>query len=184
MMEHKAFILDYNAFIEELSDSLKKALLTGDLEFIIDFINMNINSLKDPYEGQPLDYSWETMIELKDTHQYGDFALTKFYSPAQSIGLGYEWQDIQNVLSSELDGTSLYMIIGQPFGSENHYFDPGKMGSYFQSPDRVKNNLQILDDLLKLKLKKPDELLISKLRKFMAMFQQAVASEKGLYITF
>ncbi|HBE18326.1 MAG TPA: hypothetical protein DEG17_01740 [Cyanobacteria bacterium UBA11149] len=178
-MEHKAFILDYNAFREEISDSLQKALLTGDLDSLIDFINMNIDSLKDSYEGQPLDYSWETMIELKDAHQYGDFALTKFYNPAHSIGLGYEWEDIQNILSSELDETSLSMILGEPFGSENNYFDPGKMGSYFQSPEQVKKNWQIIQNLVKFKFKKIDNLSI-----LIGMFQQAVAIEQGLYITF
>ncbi|MBD2740414.1 hypothetical protein [Coleofasciculus sp. FACHB-1120] len=132
-MEHKAFVFDYDSFIYELSNILRNALLTNNNEKLVSFIKQNINSLKDPYEGEALNTSWETMVEPKDPHQYGDFALMKFYDPQDDIGLGamWEWENIQKIFKKECGKNSV--ILGTPFGSKDNYFDPGKMGSYFQS---------------------------------------------------
>src|SRR5262245_50929549 len=80
-MGHKAFVVDYEAFADQLSDILKTALVTNNDDDLVHFIEANISSLKDPYEGDPLDSSWEDLVETKDAHSYGDIALTKFYDP-------------------------------------------------------------------------------------------------------
>src|SRR5579859_5274373 len=48
------------------------ALVTGDCAGLVSFINANLDSLRDPYEGEPLGTDWEGMIETQDAHQYGD----------------------------------------------------------------------------------------------------------------
>ena len=74
-MEHKAFIFDYGQFERELLPVLHDALASGECRALISFIRRNIDSLTDPSEGEPLTDDWEGMIEMKDAHQYGDFAL-------------------------------------------------------------------------------------------------------------
>jgi len=177
-MEHKAFVLDYEAFKSQLGSLLESALMTGINDKLAQFIGTNITWLKDPYEGEPLDESWEDIIEVKDTHSYGDFALTKFYNPASDIGLGDDWEEIQDLLNdvSSDFGTA---ILGRPFGPERNYFDPGKMGSYFQTSGEVQQNLSLLKDLGQ---RKPE--VSPALNKAIEMFQQAAEAGKGLYVTF
>lgn len=177
-MEHKAFIFDHQAFTTQLSKSLANALLTEQSEGLVAFINENLASLKDPYEGLPLDSEWETLLEFKDVHQYGDFALTKFYDPSDDIGLGLNWQNIENILESDND-ENLSILLGKPFGPPNNYFDPGKMGSYFQNEDEVYLNLKRVENIINQKpqIGKP-------LEELTLMLNKAVELKRGLYITF
>ncbi|MEW5858931.1 MAG: hypothetical protein AB1861_16355 [Cyanobacteriota bacterium] len=178
-MEHKAFVFDYDAFVDELGNILENALLTNNHERLASFIKQNLNFLKDPYEGEALSTSWETMVEPKDPHQYGDFALTKFYDPQDDIGLGamWEWENIQKILKRECGKD--FVILGTPFGSKDNYFNPGKMGSYFQSKNQVQGNLQLLTEIL---YRKSD--ICGELNEAFKMIQKAAEAEKGLYITF
>ncbi|WP_373540891.1 hypothetical protein [Chamaesiphon sp.] len=149
-MEHKAFIFDYEAFELELKEILETALDLNDTEGLEKFIKLNINYLIDPYEGEQLSEDWNEMLEYRDPHEYGDFALTKFYNATDDIGLNYEWIEIGDMLSSE-SGESI-SIFGNSIGKDGNYFDPGKMGSYFQSSRMVKENNDRINILIKSKL--------------------------------
>jgi hypothetical protein len=163
-MEHKAYIFNYNAFMSELSGTLMDALSAGQTDSLVKFIEENLDSLTDPYEGDPLDESWRELVEMgspldqlfrdpaktADAHDYGDFALTKFYDAADDIGLAYDWQEIETLLDSEL-GHGDYIVLGTPFGPPDELFDPGKMGSYFQSPAKVKEHLSQIERLVEKK---------------------------------
>jgi hypothetical protein len=82
-------------------------------------------------------------------------------------------------LSGELPIHPLNIILGYSFGPDNNYFDPGRMGAFFQSPEQVKNHLQILQNFIE---QKPDFAI--KLKDLLSMLEQAEASEKGFYTTF
>jgi hypothetical protein len=138
-MEHKAFVFDTKAFDLEVRPVLERALSDGDTRGLVDFIRGNVDVLKDPYEGEPLNENWENSLQVRDPHQYGDFALTKYYDPRQDIGLGRDWEEVQSLLLAEI-GTDL-PILGRPIGPPNSLFDPGKMGSYFQSEADVRDHL-------------------------------------------
>jgi hypothetical protein len=177
-MQHKAYFLDYEAFKSQMGYLLESALMTGSNDKLVQFIEANITSLKDPYEGEPLDESWENLIEVKDAHSYGDFALTKFYHPTMDIGLGDDWegfQDLLNDVSSELGAA----FLGRPFGPEGNYFDPGKMGSYFHTAGEVQQNLSLLKDLAR---RRPEIFPI--LNPAIEMLKQAAEAGRGLYVTF
>lgn len=176
-MEHKAFVFDYDAFINELSNTLETALISNNTENLVSFIEQNLDLLKDPYEGEPLDNNWQSMLEIDDPHQCGDLAITKFYHHQNEVGLGYSWENIQNILKQEFGIPGI--ILGVPFGANNNYFDPGKMGAYFQSPTLVKDNLSAIKDLLEQKPK-----YFSDLEGVIKMLQKAVAKNQGLYVTF
>jgi len=175
-MEHKAFVLDYGAFERELAPILLNALDTGAVRDLVGFINSNLERLKDPYEGDPLDADWESMIETRDPHQYGDFALTKYYDPQTDIGLGQVWESIEETLTKEVgEGQAQAIVLGRPFGPPQNYFNPGKMGSYFQSPSEVKKNLQKLESL------QSSARVPTAVARLKSIFD---TSGKGLYVTF
>ena len=144
-MSHKAFVFDYDGFQSELRGLLEHSLQTGNAALLNEFINARRSELKDPYEGEPLDEGWESLLECKDAHQYGDFALTLYYGPSCDIGLGTDWQSIREALT--LEGIGNQALIGEPVGPASRPFDPGKMGSYFQSPATAHENWLRLEDL-------------------------------------
>lgn len=142
-MEHKAFLFDFEAFETELRPILEWALRSSDDRALVSFIQANLADLRDPYEGEPLNANWESLITMHDAHQYGDFALTKYYDPAVDIGLGSAWNAFQEWFA-EMSPAGESPILGSPIGPMDAPFDPGKMGSYFQSAARVRENLKYL----------------------------------------
>ena len=176
-MEHKAFLFDFSSFNNELRSLLESALSTGDCAQLIDFINTNMDSIKDPYEGETLDSNWETMLEFRDAHQYGDFALTKYYEPSEDIGLGLEWESIQACLLNGLGSGEA--VLGKPVGPDDNLFDPGKQGSYFQDEGQVRDNLE---SLMRLQQSAPDSKDV--LSPLVEILQKAANAGEGLYITF
>ena len=176
-IEHKAFIFDYKAFELELKEILEMALSLNKIENLEYFIKLNIDCLTDPYEGNLLPDNWVEMLEYGDPHEYGDFALTKFYNPTEDIGLGYNWFEIEELLSSQSgEGTS---ILGDKIGKEDNYFDPGKMGSYFQSLNTIIANKSKINFFTESQTER-----IELLNLVDCMFNAAISSKKGLYITF
>lgn len=176
-MEHKAFVFDYNAFDKELRGILEKALSSQDISGLIAFINANSGELTDPYQGEPIGQDWEAMIETQDPHQYGDFALTKYYEPTGDIGLGLSWEHLQGVIAGD-PAVMESPILGARIGPRDRPFDPGKMGSYFQSRDQVDRHYQYL---VTLQRQSPND---GDLRKAIHMLTQAKNARKGLYVTF
>ncbi|MFZ6820581.1 hypothetical protein [Undibacterium sp. Ji22W] len=175
--EHKAFEFDYDKFNLELRPRLEMALLSNEAENIKKFIDDNLSDVKDPYEGNVLEESWEDLLEIKDVHQYADFAITKYYDPTNDIGLGDGWERIQKVLLNESESLAL-IVLGSSVGERSNYFDPGKMGSYFQTPEQVEKNKMMLEVLLRHQHKYKLEL-----SRLIDMFNE-IESGKGLYVTF
>lgn len=173
-MEHKAFLFDYRKFEYELLPVLQDALLINECNTLICFIQQNIDFLTDPYEGVPLNDDWKGMIETEDAHQYGDFALTRYYDPTDDIGLGMSWQNIRELIPTERPTSP---ILGSFIGPDGNPFDPGKMGAYFQSQQQVAENLEFLK-----KLAGQDSSEV--LEEAIALLKQAFQSKRGLYITF
>lgn len=178
-MEHKAYSFDFDKFEKELKPILEASIKSGDIDQLRAFIISNKPYLSDPYEGEPLEDDWEDMIEDRDAHQYGDFALTKYYSPDSDQGLGYDWEKVQDILSGSMR-LNISPLLGKSLGESGEYFDPGKMGSYFQDNSEVKSNISVIE---KLKDGLSGELrdAIGEFHKFL----ENVADEgKGIYVTF
>ncbi len=177
-IEHKAYIFNYTAFSKELEPILKQALISGKTDLLKNFISTNKSDLKDPYEGESLNDDWEDMIEDKDPHQYGDFAITKYYSPVNEYGLGYDWEEIKNTVDSSYED-KYSPLLGIPLGFEGEYFDPGKTGSYFQSAEQVARSLNILKNVTI-----EDQEFIGILKEFKRLLEKALLEKKGIYVTF
>ena len=150
-IEHKAFIFDYDTFAKELAEILENAIANDECHQLIAFIENNLPYLKHPDEGEPLNYCWKKVIEIGDVNEYGDFAITKYYNPDDDIGLGYNWMQLDDLLLQELN-IDTSPLLGRILGSSENYFDPGKQGSYFQSPKIVQENLELLNSLSNKKL--------------------------------
>jgi hypothetical protein len=177
-MEHKAYVFDYEAFERELASILRVALERNDCTALIEFIENNLESLKDPYQGEPLSSCWQSMIETRDSHQYGSFALTKYYDPRQNIGLYSDWRPIHDAMERET-GDAASILLGDVFGSASNSFDPYKIGSFFQSSRQVERNLCMVQTLAASRPELSD--LLGPAR---SMLQRPASEGKGLYIAF
>ena len=116
-MSHKAFALDWVGF----SADLRPIFESGDLNELREFIADFEDELKPPYDGFELDED--------DFQSLADFALTLYYDPEDDIGVAEEFLALEPHHA---------LLLGQAIGN----FDPGKQGSYFQSADDVRRNLE------------------------------------------
>lgn len=176
--EHKAFVFDYSNFEKELMDVLTNSLESSDVDDLRKFIEQNLSSLKDPYEGELLGSDWQSLVEVHDAHQYGDFAITKFYDPASDLGVGYRWEELSDLICRELHSEES-VLLGKVIGPESNPFDPGKLGSYFQSSQEVAASIDKLKTLI---LGRPE--LEEALGEVIDMFESCLSEVKGLYVTF
>lgn len=166
-MQHKAFAFDWNAFQRQLHPILHQALCSGSVAELAAFIEHHRHSLTDPYEGQPLPDDWSSLMESRDVHDHGDFALTLYYSPTADNGIGDSWLELSD------DSSVANALLGAPFGPTDKLFDPGRMGSYFQTPDAVSSSLRVLfgDD-------RPE------LSDFVDLLEFCEAEGLGIFVTF
>jgi hypothetical protein len=132
-MCHKAFVFEWPAFEQKLAPILFSSLSRNDRSELLQFIRANRATCKDPYEGEPLGPNWEEQLTTAGVQEAGDFALTCFYNPADDFGLHEEWLTVEATLP---EGARI-ALLGFPFGPTSKLFDPGLMGTYFQSPAQV-----------------------------------------------
>jgi hypothetical protein len=168
-MEHKAFSFDWNGFDRELRAMLEAALRSGATDELERYVQSNRKRLTDPYEGEPLPDDWRDMLEANDVHEFGDFALTRFYDPQDDQGLADGWLD----LSDRLPEPAQAALLGFPFGPTENYFDPGRMGSYFQTPADITTSRATLET-------SEDATLAD----FRELLRSCARSGRGLYVKF
>lgn len=175
-MLHKAFAFDYARFAAELKPILAAALRADDSSALVQFIDSNLDDLCHPDEGDELGRDWRDRIEQGDVQEYGDFALTKYYDPNDDIGLDHEWEELQDLLVTS-DEARVSPILGTVLGEGDVLFDPGRMGSYFQSEHSVRENLVYLQSLA-------DRVSSDAMQAALGMLDAAAADDKGLYVVF
>ncbi len=171
-MSHKAYAFDWRAFeADELHAILLAALEDGDVNCIKRYINAHRDELSDPYAGEPLDAEWETMLKNRDVHEYGDFALTRFYDPSDDQGLANDWI----VIDSQLRESDRVALLGTAIGPNGRGFDPGRQGTYFQTPERVADSSLRLEGV---------SAQMPKLRPFVELLRACALRDLGVYVTF
>jgi hypothetical protein len=168
-MEHKCFSFDWDRFESELKQILEDALHTGSVEHLISFITKNLPELTDPYDGYSLKDNWQKMLINRDVLEYGDYALTKYYDVQDDHGLGYTWTD----LSDQLPPDAARALLGFPISSGNSIFDPGRMGSYFQTPVEIQQSITVLS-----------KVNYEAVNNFRSILQECNQKNLGVYITF
>jgi hypothetical protein len=141
-MSHKAYSFDWYGFERDpLHEIALAALKTGRLDSLIGYIDLHYQTLTDPYEGRPLPYAWQEMLQNHCVHELIDFALTGFYDPADDQGIGESWLEIER----QLPDADRAALLGYPFGQPGNHFDPGRQGSYFQTPDQAHESRRHLE---------------------------------------
>jgi hypothetical protein len=169
-MEHKAFEFDWSAFDSELHRLLVDALAFNDSASLVEHIAGHIGQLRDPYEGEPLKPDWRSMLgNLDDIHTIGDFALTRYYDPKADFGIGGTWLAINEVLDQPTQSALLGQVVGQVLEP----FDPGRMGSYFQSPEMLVQSIAALTSV-----NRPE------LHDYISFLGACRALGHGVYVTF
>jgi hypothetical protein len=168
-MEHKAFAFDWSQYETDLHTLLVEALTSGDTAKLEAFIDRHLGELTDPYEGEPLSEDWRTTLGNRDVHNFGDYALTRFYDPTDDRGIGCEWAR----LSEDLPQKAGNAMLGFAVGPAENSFDPGRMGSYFQTPAQVQESLQMLQHHS-----------CPALARYLELLEGCVAEQRGLYVTF
>jgi len=166
---HKAFEFDWLRFQVELAPLLYRCLADGRVQPLIEFADQFRDSLAGPYEGEPLEPDWQRNLGDSDVQEVGDYALTRYYSPAADKGLGETWMQVE----SRLDDEGRHSLLGTAFGPPDNEFDPGKMGSYFQSPDGVRTSLAVLK-----------RVGIKELADYLSLLDTASKHGRGVYVTF
>lgn len=167
-MDYKAFKLDWKSFETEFLPILKDALKNDDTSSLITFIKENRKLLTDPYEGLPLEENWENFIENNDVDELGDFAITKYYTRMDEHTIE-DWIEFSDNSPVELVNS----ILGIGIVSGDKRFDPGRMGSYFQSPEMILDSLSFLKNC-----KSYD------IEDVTSLFEDCVKSKSGIYVTF
>jgi hypothetical protein len=175
-MDHKSYLFDWRLFKQELRPLLEASLADRDTCHLELFIKSNLALLTDPATEQALSSDWH-QDHPKDVQVFGDIALTKYYDIRNDIGLTNQWKRICSDL--EAIGGNSEITLGFILGTADCPFDPGKMGSYFQSLGDVSNNANLLEEWL---ARKPG--FTDRLGALREMLRKALQARKGLYITF
>ena len=133
-LEHKAFEFDWEQFSGELRSAFVWALENDDATELREFVNQYTSICKSPYDGIALPTNWAQLLENDDTQEIADFALTKYYDPSEGKGLGQRWLQLERSMSN----ACRQALLGRPIDT----FDPGRLGSYFQSPADVLQSIR------------------------------------------
>ncbi len=169
-MSHKAFTFDWDAFDSNLAPILLASLDADDGAELAEFIEQERHRLTDPYNGDPLPEDWRSRLEAGGVQELADFALTRYYRVrGGDRGVGPAWLGLSESLSDEQSQA----LLGAPFGIGDYWFDPGRLGSYFQSPAMVRQSLTVLAAVA-----------VEEVRPFRDLLTEAAALRLGVYVTF
>lgn len=174
-MVHKAFALDWDGFDRLLRPVLVRALVTDDSAELIGFVETHRERLCDPDEHTPLPTDWRVGADLGDVQRLGELALTRFYDPAADDGLWYGWLPHFDALPPPVQRATL----GETVRGGDRLFDPGRLGSYFQSPFQV---LESADLLGASQLNVGED--AGDFNRFALLLDRCAADGFGLYVTF
>jgi hypothetical protein len=174
-MMHKAFALDWDAFDRLLRPILVRALATGDAAELIGFVEDHRERLADPDEVVPLPTDWRSVVDPADVQRLGDVALTRFYDPDADEGILYAWLPHVDGLPPAVQRA----LLGTPVRGGEQWFDPGRLGSYFQSPAQVRESAAAVE-AAELDVGEDAE----EFARFTRLVERSAACGLGLYVTF
>jgi hypothetical protein len=170
-MSHKAYAFDWRRFRDDaLYQALLASLRSGDPAPVAQYIQLHRDEIRDPYAGQPLAPDWQATLSNADVHEYGDFALTRFYDPAADQGIAESWSAVESALPNDDRAALLGFALGEP----GHEFDPGRQGSYFQTHEQAIASLRRVE-----RFQRPDEVA-----PYATLLRTCVAAGLGTYVTF
>jgi len=195
-MDHKAFIFDVESFNLELRPLLLSAGIENEIGTIKHFINCNLIKIVSPYTGDSLGEDWENQLESGDIQEIADFALTRYYSPAADMGLGYSWDALLETIKLLPVGFDPeYCIVGKQVQQGTFVFDPSRMGLgmiEMKDVSYIHQELQRVRPLLK-NVELPAEELLYELstgeiaeafEDLIVLYKKAIDANRGILMTF
>lgn len=174
-MVHKAYAFDWDAFDAALRPVLVRALETDDPSGLAAFIEANRTALTDVRTMKPLAPGWRAAADLGDVQALGALALTRYYDPLADDGLLHGW--LPHV--ERLPPAVRRALLGTPLVAGGRAFNPGRVGSWFQPPDQVRESARVL---------RQSDLDVGEeaedYARYAGLLARCVASGSGLYVTF
>jgi len=164
-IEHKAWLLNYELFSDELADILFHALDFGETQILEGFIDQYHGSMTDLWTWKPLRQDWQEVLRKRlgtlDVLSLGDIALTRYYDPTDDVGLSYGFDALGKYLNSVADLRHIAdaLIGGYWFGPKGKRFDPGGMGTGFVSLEQAREHLALLAETRPSPIPEPDSIV-------------------------
>ncbi len=144
---------------------MSEALSAEDRESFVRFVDANLTHCLSPYDGSALSPSWKDLLEVGDAQELADFALTKYYDPADDHGLGETWVEEEAALPENMRPA----LLGHPIA----HFDPSRQGSYVVAADHAPNSAELL--------RKAKSALV---RDYAGFLENVARRGFGVYVTF
>jgi hypothetical protein len=162
-IEHRAYLLDYHAFAEELEETLTTALEELSISGLRTWIDERRALLRTPYRGTPLPVNWWEELEssLRDYDAYFDDVerralmriqrLAKIcigrYTEDENLGLSYGFDALCAYLESipTVARIANELICGTLFGPSGRRLDLGALGTGFVLPGKAERMLRYLE---------------------------------------
>jgi hypothetical protein len=148
---------------------LLRALATAEPAELSRFVDSNLDRCANPHEGAGLDANWRAGLGAADVQEVADFALTAFYDPSADCGIAEDWLSLSETLTPEAQAA----LLGSSLRVHEVSFDPGRMGSYFQTAAEAERSLAVLSSATS-----------EHLQAYVSLLREAVRSGRGLYVTF
>ena len=187
-MIHKAYEFDWEIFSTELLDIIEVAFKQQKITAIEEFIDSNYEKLTNMWDEEPLKKDWlagkndwRTGFSVKDQTgneysieqlilNYADVALTKYYDYVDGDnGIADDWCRYNDALNPE----QKHALLGDVIKVNGLEFDPGGMGTYFQSREQALKSYEILKGLS-----------YEELSAYVQLLAKVVENGKGVLVTF
>jgi hypothetical protein len=149
-IDHKAYLFRHTEFQKELGPLLYRALKTGKVTSLRQFIHGYRDSLTDLGTGKPLPEDWEEKIgREQEVQRYADLALTRYYNLTENLGLSYGFDALGAFLQTipALGPNADRFICGNLFGPKGKRLDPGFMGTGLVAPPQVAQFARLLSSV-------------------------------------
>lgn len=178
---HKAHVFAWRAFESELAPTLHRALTDDDREPLLAFVQLNRARCRDLIYGEPLTDNWRHALTAGVVQEAADLAVTAYYDLNSDFGLGDAWGELDELLPPRVRAA----LLGTTFGPPARPFDPGRMGSYFQSEHEAAQSLRALRRYTHPVLARVTFRTVSReLRDYTQALASALEPSLGLFVTF
>lgn len=194
-MDHKAYLFDmekYHMDIEGILDECCRSKSTLRAEA---YISEHWMELSSPYNGEKLDRDWKKELSDNSFQEYCDILLTACYDYGRDIGLGYNWDGINEILKQMdfMDHTE-ECVLGNEIIFYDITIDPGAMGlgiveiedvafiyeKLLRNRSRLED-MEVPEDLL---YQIEEEEIQDAYDDLVGIYREAVKEKKGILFTF
>lgn len=194
-MEHKAYLFDMEKYHTEIEKILHECCYEQNTSKAEKYINEHWKELCSPYTYEPLDENWKNILVNHSLQEYCDILLTACYECEKDIGLGYNWDGVNESLKqlNFMDNIEK-CVLGNTIVFHGTTIDPGAMGLGVVDIEEVNSIAEMLQQNRgKLKQMELPQNLLYTIEKeeledtyddLIDIYKRAVKMGKGIMFTF